>query len=158
MTLDQIGGPGGAWLIAAVALGIAELAAPGLFLVFLAIAAAITGVALLALPALPIAIQLVSFAAWSGAAVLVGRRWYRDYPVDSSDIMLNDRAARLVGTMVTVEAAIVDGAGRVKVGDGGWPARGPDAAIGERLRVVAVEDGVVLVDRDGSAPRPAATP
>ena len=155
MTLDEIGGPGGAWLIAAVALGIAELAAPGLFLVFLAIAAAVTGVALLALPALPIAIQLVSFAAWSGLAVLVGRRWYRDYPVDSCDVLLNDRAARLVGTMVIVEAAIVDGVGRVKVGDGGWPARGPDAAIGDRMRVVAVEDGIVMVDR---AVTPAETP
>ncbi|WP_375394566.1 NfeD family protein [uncultured Sphingomonas sp.] len=148
MTIDSIGGPGGAWLIAAVALGIAELAAPGLFLVFLAIAAAITGVALLALPALPVAIQLVSFAAWSGAAVLIGRRWYKDYPIESSDMLLNDRAARLVGTIVVVDSAIVDGVGRVKVGDGGWPARGPDAAIGDRLRVVAVEDGVVLVDRD----------
>ena len=152
MTLDEIGGPGGAWLIAAVALGIAELAAPGLFLVFLAIAAAATGVALLALPALPIAIQLVSFAAWSGLAVLVGRRWYGDYPVDSSDRLLNDRAARLVGTVVIVEAPIVDGVGRVKVGDGGWPARGPDAAIGERMRVVAVEDGIILVDREAIPP------
>ncbi|WP_174285454.1 NfeD family protein [Sphingomonas bacterium] len=147
MTLDSIGGPSGAWLIAAVALGVAELAAPGLFLVFLAIAAAMTGVALLALPALPVAAQLVSFAAWSGVAVLVGRRWYRDYPVESSDMLLNDRSARLVGTIVVVDTPIVDGAGRVKVGDGGWPARGPDAAAGERLRVVAVEDGVVLVDR-----------
>ena len=151
MTLDEIGGPGGAWLIAAVALGIAELAAPGLFLIFLAIAAAITGVALLALPALPIAIQLVSFAAWSGVAVVVGRRWYRDYPIASSDVLLNDRAARLVGTIVIVEAPIVDGEGRVKVGDGGWPARGPDAAIGERLRVVAVEDGVLLTERERPA-------
>ena len=102
---------------------------------------------MLALPALPIAIQLVSFAAWSGVAVLVGRRWYRDYPIDSSDALLNDRGARLVGMIVTVETAIVDGVGRVKVGDGGWPARGPDAPIGETVRVVAVQDGVVLVER-----------
>ena len=152
MTLDAVGGPGGAWLIAAVALGAAELAAPGLFLVFLAMAAAMTGIALLVLPALPVALQLVSFAAWSGLAVLVGRRWYRDYPIATSDLLLNDRAARLVGTMVIVETPIVNGEGRVKVGDGSWPARGPDAAAGEALRVVAVEDGVVLVDREAMPP------
>lgn len=147
MTLDTIGGPGGAWLIAAVVLGIAELAAPGIFLVFLAIAAAITGLALLVLPALPLAVQIASFAAWSAAAVAIGWRWYRDYPVDSADALLNDRAARLVGTTVVVETPIAGGVGRVRVGDGSWPARGPDAAAGDRLRVVAVEDGVVLVDR-----------
>ena len=151
MTLDDIGGVSGAWLVAAVALGIAELAAPGIFLVFLAIAAAVTGVVLLALPGLPVMLQLLSFAAWSAVAVLIGRRWYADYPVESADALLNDRAARLVGGQVTVATAIVDGHGRVTIGDGSWPARGPDAPVGARLRVVAVEDGVVLVDHDAAS-------
>lgn len=145
MTLDAVGGAGGAWLVAALALGIAELAIPGVFLVFLAVAAAITGVATLALPALPVAAQLASFAAWSVAAVLIGRRWYRDYPVES-DRRLNDRAAALIGRTAEVEAAIVGGEGRVRIGDGGWPARGPTLAAGERVRIVAVEGGVVLVE------------
>ena len=41
MTLDGVGGAAGAWLIAALVLGIAELAIPGVFAIFLAIAAAI---------------------------------------------------------------------------------------------------------------------
>lgn len=139
-------GPAGAWLIAALALGTAELAAPGIFLVFLAIAAAITGAAVFALPELPAAAQLASFGVWSAVTVLIGRRWYRDYPIEGGDPLLNDRAARLVGQVVTVEIAIADGRGRVLVGDGGWPARGPDAAVGERLRVVAVEDGALTVE------------
>ncbi len=135
-----------AWLIVAVLLGIAELAVPGVFLVFLAIAAAVTGIAVFALPALPLAVQLGSFAAWSVVTVLIGKRWYRDYPVEGGDPMLNDRAARMVGEIVVVETAIVDGHGRVRVGDGGWPACGADAAVGTRLRVVAVEDGALVVE------------
>ncbi|KQM70690.1 hypothetical protein ASE72_15030 [Sphingomonas sp. Leaf20] len=138
-------GAAGAWLIAALVLGIAELAAPGIFLVFLAIAAAVTGVALLALPELPIAVQLASFAVWSTATVLIGRRWYRDYPVAGADPMLNDRSARMVGQIVIVETAIVDGRGRVLVGDGSWPARGDDAAAGTRVRITRVADGVADV-------------
>ena len=51
--------PAGAWLVAALALALAELVAPGVFLVFVAAAAAITGLMLLALP-------LVAYAALSG--------------------------------------------------------------------------------------------
>ena len=135
-----------AWLIVAVLLGIAELSVPGVFLVFLAIAAAVTGIAVFALPALPLAAQLGSFAAWSVVTVLIGKRWYRDYPVEGGDPMLNDRAARLVGEVVTVETAIVDGHGRVLVGDGGWPAQGPDAEVGALVRITAVVAGHVVVE------------
>jgi len=139
-------GPAVAWLIAALVLGIAELAVPGVFLVFLAIAAAFTGVMALAFPDLPVAVQLVAFAVWSVVAVTIGKRWYRDYPVEGGDPLLNDRAARLIGQIVIVETALVNGQGRVLVGDGSWPARGPDAAVGTRVRIVAVMDGAVAVE------------
>lgn len=146
MMLDAIGGAAGAWGIAALALGIAELLVPGVFLVFLALAAAVTAAAVLAMGDLPVEAQLGSFAAWSVVAVLVGRRWYRDYPVAGDGARLNDPAARLVGATVTVEQAIVAGHGRVRVGDGAWPARGPDMREGDIARVVAVEGGVLLVE------------
>lgn len=147
MTLDTVGGAAGAWGIAALALGIAELLVPGVFLVFLAIAAAATAAAVLALGDLPVEAQLASFAGWSVAAVLIGRRWYRDYPVAGGDARLNDRAARLVGEVVVVEGAILHGRGRVRVGDGAWPAQGPDATEGETMRVLAVDGGVLVVER-----------
>ncbi|WP_445193164.1 NfeD family protein [Sphingomonas sp. Tas61C01] len=150
MTLDSIGGAGGAWLIAALVLGIAELAAPGVFLVFLAIAAAITGVAVLVLADLPVAAQLASFAAWSAVTVMIGRRWYTDYPVAAADPLLNDRAARMIGQVARIDVALVNGAGRVRVGDGTWPAQGPDLAPGTDVRVVGVKDGVVVVEPLGS--------
>ncbi len=151
MTLDSIGGAGGAWLIAALVLGIAELAAPGVFLVFLAIAAAMTGIAVLVLADLPVAAQLASFAAWSAATVLIGRRWYTDYPVAAADPLLNDRAARMVGQVARIDVALVNGKGRVQVGDGTWPALGPDLAVGTDVRVIGVEDGVVVVEPLGCA-------
>ena len=147
MTLnDWLSHAGALWLVAAVLLGLAELVVPGVFLIFLAIAAAITGAAMLALPALPLAAQLGSFAVWSVASVLIGRRWYTDYPVSTSDPMLNDRAARLVGETVTVVVPIVAGDGRVRVGDGEWPASGADAPTGTRVRVTAVESGILRVE------------
>ena len=143
--MDAIGAAG-TWLIAALVLGIAELAVPGVFLVFLAIAAAITGAAVFVLPDLPVAAQLAAFGVWSAVTVLIGKRWYRDYPVEGGDPMLNDRSARLVGQVVVVETAIVAGRGRVCIGDGSWPARGEDALVGARVRVTTVVDGEVVVE------------
>lgn len=141
-----LGGAGGVWLAAALVLGIAELAVPGVFLIFLAIAAAITGAAVLALGDVAPAVQVASFAAWSVVAVLIGRRWYTDYPVASADALLNDRAARLIGATARLETAIVDGRGRAIVGDGTWPVTGPDLPAGTTVRIVAVEGATLVVD------------
>jgi len=134
------------WLLVAVMLAAAELAVPGVFLVFLGVAAAIVSAATYVLPDLPIAAQLGAFAMWSVVAVLIGRRWYMDYPVETSDPLLNDRAARLVGETVTVADPIVAGRGRVRVGDGEWPASGPDAPAGARMRIISVASGILVVE------------
>ena len=146
MSLDGIGGPGAAWLIAALVLGIAELLIPGVFAIFLAIAAAVVGVAVLVLPGLTIPAQIAAFAGWSVVTVLVGKRWYVDFPVASSDPQLNDRAARLTGQIAVVEVPIGDDGGRVRIGDGSWPARGAFAEAGARMRIAEIRDGVVIVE------------
>ena len=140
---DWLGGP--AWLVAALVLGIAELLVPGVFLIFLAIAAAITALASYVLPDLPPVAQVVAFALWSVVSVWIGRRWYRDYPVES-DLRLNDRARGLIGEIVTVDAELRQGRGRVRIGDGSWPATGPDLPQGATARIVAVEGGIVAVE------------
>lgn len=134
------------WLGLAALLGLTELAVPGVYLAFLAVAAALTGVLALAVPDAPLWTELGCFALGSIAAVAVGRRWYHERPVPTDDPLLNDRLERLIGTVVTVEQALVDGHGRVRVGDGAWPATGPDLAAGTRARIVGYEGGVLAID------------
>lgn len=138
--------PGLIWLIAALLLGGAELIVPGVFLVFLAFAAAVVGVFLLLFPDLPLWGQFLGFTAWSVIAVLVGRRWYVENPVATSDPQLNDRVARLLGEVVTVTQAIDGGRGRVRVGDSEWIAVGADAPAGARVRVTGVRDTALVVE------------
>lgn len=134
-----------AWMILAVALGVGEIVVPGVFLIWIAIAAAITGalafVAPLAVPG-----QVLVFALLCLASVYLGRRWYRDNPVASSDPLLNDRAARLIGRNVTVVEAIVNGEGRVRVDDGTWTALGPDAPVGAQLTVVGAQGATLNLE------------
>ena len=133
MNLDGLE-PHWIWLSAAALLGIAELLVPGVFLIWLAAAAALTGFAAL-LFGVPLAFQFALFALLALGATYVGRRWYANNPVESSDPLLNDRVARLIGETVTVVDAIEGGQGRVRVGDSVWTARGPDSPAGTRVRV-----------------------
>lgn len=153
MTLD--GNWGFVWLTLAALIGLAELLVPGVFLVFLAAGAAATGVLTLLFPELGMVGQLLSLAGWTAAAVLIGKRWYGDWPVASADPLLNDRAARLIGQQVVVVEPLVHGSGRVRLADGEWPASGPDMPIGMRARIERVDGGILIV-----APLPAiaATP
>ncbi|HEY0314548.1 MAG TPA: NfeD family protein [Allosphingosinicella sp.] len=133
------------WLGIAAALAIFELIVPGVFLIWIALAAAGTSVlALLTGIALPF--QVMLFAILSMASVYAGRRWYAAHAVDSDDPFLNDRAARLVGTRVTVVAAIRDGEGRVRVGDSVWTCRGPDCEEGAAVRITGCQGNSLRVE------------
>jgi membrane protein implicated in regulation of membrane protease activity len=136
------------WLILAAILGIAEIILPGFFLIWIGVAALLTGVATLLL-GLPEAAQFATFAVLAIVAVFAGRRWFALNPIESSDPLLNDRAARLIGEIVTATEAFDSGVGRVKVGDGVWSARstyGEDFTLGTRLRVSGVDRGALLVE------------
>lgn len=133
------------WLILAVVLGIGELLVPGVFLIWVAIAAAITGLFAFA-TGIGSTVQLLLFAGLCLVTTWLGRRWYADNPVPSQDPLLNDRAARLMGEVLTLVEPIVDGHGRVKVGDGVWTCRGPDAPKGAKVRVTGADGTTLTVE------------
>jgi membrane protein implicated in regulation of membrane protease activity len=147
---------GAIWLATALVLVIAELAAPGFFLIFLAAAAALTGLVMLVMPGMSLIAQALLFAATTAVAVRIGRRWYHRSPPTSTDPLLNDRAARLIGKTVEVCDAIVAGEGRVRVGDGAWTAQGPDTTAGAFVRITGAKGSVLLVETvDDPMPKPA---
>lgn len=133
------------WLIFAVLLGIGEIVLPGVFLIWIAIAAALTGLLAMVLP-VDLTVQILVFAALCLAATYAGRRWYAGNPVVSQDPLLNDRAARLVGDILTLVEPIENGRGRVKVADGIWSCKGPDAPAGTRVRVIGADASELYVE------------
>jgi membrane protein implicated in regulation of membrane protease activity len=144
--------PGWLWLIGGVVLLIAEVIAPGFFLVFVGAAAIATGLFTI-LFGLGFAPQLALFALYALLAVALGRRFYSTRSV-STDPLLNDRAGRLLGKTVTVVTAVDEHNGRVRVGDSEWSARGGPAKPGERVRIVGIEGNCLKVE----AERPLAAP
>lgn len=139
------------WMIGGVLLLIAEVVAPGFFLIWIGAAALVTGVFAL-LFGIGAAGQLALFALYSAMAVYVAKRWFEGRPVASEDPMLNDRMARMIGRHVTVIAAVDRDSGRVRVGDGEWSARGGPAEPGERVRVTGVDGNCLIVEADRMLP------
>ena len=133
------------WLIVALLLGIGEIVVPGVFLIWLAAAAAVTGFVAMFVD-INAAGQFTLFGVLALASVYFGRRWYLSNQIVSEDPLLNDKAARLIGTTVTVVKATNATSGRVKVGDSEWSARGPALKKGETARIADVASGVLIIE------------
>ena len=143
----MIGGlePGWIWAIGGVLLLIAEIIAPGFFLVFVGAAAIATGLFTLLFD-LGTAPQLALFAIYAALAVMIGKRWYAEPHGGDQRHPINEPAKRLVGKTVTAVTEVDDHGGRVRVGDGEWNARGGPAAVGDRLTVTGVEGNCLIVE------------
>jgi membrane protein implicated in regulation of membrane protease activity len=144
--------PGWLWLIGGVILLIAEIVAPGFFLVFIGGAAIAAGL-FTVLFGLGPAAQLALFALYALLAVMAGRRFYANRAENNADPLLNDPAGRLVGKVVTVVAEVDEHNGRVRVGDSEWSARGGPAVVGARVRITGIEGNCLIVE-----PAPALPP
>lgn len=134
------------WLIGGALLIAAEIIAPGFFLIWVGAAAVVTGVASWAFGLSP-EIGLLVFAVTAVALVISARTWLPYNVGDTTAPLLNQRNARLIGQMVRVEEAITLTGGRVSVGDGAWPARGCEAAVGTTVKVTGTDGNTLMVER-----------
>lgn len=135
--------PHWSWLALGLVLAVAEIAVPGVFLIWLAGAAILTGLVTWVVP-IGLPVQIVVFAVLAVASVFLGKRYLGRNPIHEADPGMNDRGARLLGEVVTITRAIDGGTGRARHGDTEWLVRGPDAEPGTRMRIVS-HDGAVLV-------------
>ena len=94
-------------------------------------------------PGLSVLAQAVLFVVLGVVSILVYRRWFRGRGRASDKPALNRRTEALIGRVVPLQAAIVDGRGRVQIADAFWDVEGPDLPAGTHVRVLAA-DGMVL--------------
>jgi hypothetical protein len=140
-TLD----PHWSWLALGLLLAIGEMVIPGVFLIWLAVAAILTGLLAWAVP-IGVPVQIVIFAVLAIVLVFTGKRYLSRNPITPVDPAMNDRGARLQGEVVTITHAIDGGSGRARHGDTEWLVKGPDAEPGTRMRVAGHDGAVLLVE------------
>lgn len=133
------------WFILSVALFALEMAVPGVIFMWLAFAGVIVGGLVLVMPDMGWEIQFILFSVLGIISVFAGRNYLKKNPIISEDENLNDRGARYVGKMYTLERALTNGEGKVRIGDSLWLVRGDfDAEVGIAVKVIDT-DGVVLI-------------
>ena len=133
------------WPIFGFILMALEVAAPGIFLFWLGLAALLVGLLSFAFhPSWQT--QLLMFAVFAAAAVPIWRRLARsDTSVSASNPFLNRRADALVGRVFTLEKPIIDGWGTVRIDDTIWRVAGPDAPAGSRVKIVQADGANLTV-------------
>lgn len=135
-----------AWWLLALVLIAAELIAPGYFLLWIGLASGIMGLIMLVFPGMPFIAQAVAFLLISVATCLVYWKYIRPAAELRDDQpLLNRKGDRMIGRQVSVVEPIVNGRGKVTVGDTVWLAEGDDCAVGTRVEVVGVQGTTLKV-------------
>jgi len=136
------------WLLLAVVLLILEVFSPGVFAMWLGLAAGLTGLVLLLQPTLDWQTQLVLFGVAGVVFALLGHRLVNRRLTPSDEPHLNRRGEQYLGRVFTLDNPIVNGQGKVRVDDSTWKIRGTDTPAGQRVRVSGVDGVVLLVERE----------
>jgi len=135
------------WWALAFGLFAVEALVPGIYMLWLGVAALATALVVLIGPAMPVAAQWIVFSVLSVVSVAAAWRYRRSHPPVAKDHpTLNRRAEQLLDRVFTLEQGIANGRGKVKVGDALWTVEGPDLEPGTRVRVRAIDGLVLKVD------------
>lgn len=137
-------GPWTWWAVGLILLGL-EILVPGVFLMWFGLAALAVGSFALVVPT-SWTFQILMFAALSVVAVIVGRLVVKMGPEEELDNGLNDRGARYVGRVYSLNEPIDNGEGRLNIDDTIWRVSGPDLSAGKRVRVVSADASRLTVE------------
>jgi len=132
------------WFIVGGLLLVLEVLAPGVFMLWLGLAAMLVGAISLVVDWSWQA-QFIAFAIFSVAMLPIYLRLSR-VGAGTDQPFLNRRAEALVGRVFTLERPIVDGAGTVRVDDTVWRVTGPDIPAGRRIKVVSIHGTALDVE------------
>ena len=137
------------WFIAALALVILEIFAPGAVFMWLGIAAGVVGAVIFLAPGLDWKWQFTLFAVLSVVSTVASRRYLKGRPLATDHPDLNRRGAQYVGREFILDDPVVNGRGRMRVDDGTWTVEtmsGPDLPAGTKVRVSEVEGATLRIE------------
>jgi hypothetical protein len=135
------------WFIAAIVLITLEMVVlPAVFFLWMGIAAGVVGLLLMLIPGLPFMVQIVLFTIIAAVSLIIHKRYLKNNPPISDEPTLNRRGEQYVGRTFTLEEAIVNGVGKIKVDDSIWKVMGEDMDKGGKVKVVGVDGTVFKVE------------
>ena len=135
------------WLIAAVVLITLEMVVmPAVFFLWMGISAGVVGLLMMGLPQLPFMAQIIIFTVIAVVSLAIQRGLISLWRVPFQITLVNHRGEQYIGRVFTLEEAIVNGVGKIKVDDSIWKVMGEDMAEGEKVKVSGVDGTVFKVE------------
>jgi inner membrane protein len=137
------------WMVLGLVLLALEIVVPGAYLLWIGIAAILTGALSVQLWGMEVWIwqaQVVAFLILSLACVYAGTKFIRGNDDETDEPLLNRRGEQLVGRTALLAEPILEGRGRIRIDDTVWRVAGPDLPAGARVRVTAAEDSQLIVE------------
>lgn len=134
------------WACMAIGLVALETLIPGAALIWLGLAAGVVLLLVVFVPDLAVFWQAVIFVAMSFAIVFVYWSKLRKTGIATTQPLLNRKTQQLVGQVHSLESAIENGRGRIRIGDAFWQVEGPDLPAGARVRIVGAVSAVLQVE------------
>jgi len=133
------------WIIAGLVLLALELVVPGGILLWMGISGIVTGLMIIFQP-VGWPLQWLIFGVLSLVSITVWLRYNRSRPTPTDRPYLNRRTDQLIGQEAVLEQPIVQGFGRVALGDTVWRVSGPDLPLGSRVRITGSSGAVLVVE------------
>jgi membrane protein implicated in regulation of membrane protease activity len=134
------------WWIAGLIFMVLEIILPGIFFLWLGVAAFVVGAILVLFSKISWQTQFLLFGLLSIAATIVWHALWHNEQSKSDQPVLNRRGHQCVGRVVTLQQPIVDGWGKVLIDGLSWKARGEDLPSGTKIRVVDVDGATLIVE------------
>jgi len=135
------------WLVFGVLLLVVELVTGSGFMLWIAIGAFITSFVGLLVPNLFWPWQVFLFSCFSVVACFLWWRFLKKRTEKSDKPLLNQRTEQFVGKSYVLSEAIINGRGKVKVGDTHWVVEGDDMPAGQSVRVISAYSNVLSVEK-----------
>lgn len=134
------------WFILMVVIGVIEMMSLSMYLIGPAIAAGLVGLVKLIYPELSLFASLMLFSFLTVAMTYLARFFLKNTKEGEQELGLEANGSEYIGRTFALESDVVNGTGRVKVGDGAWNARGPDASAGSKIRITGVQGNALLYE------------
>lgn len=133
------------WIALGLLLLIVEMSGTGGYLLWIGIAAGITGGLLFLAPDMSWQLQVLVFSVASVACALGWWQYQLKHPRIVDEPLLNKRGAQYIDRVFTLSDAIENGRGKIRVDDSFWEvSAAEDIPAGTKVKVLALEQDQIF--------------
>jgi len=132
------------WIVGGLILVALEIVVPGVFLLWIGVGAILTGAIAAVFGIGSWEVQSLIFVPLAFASLFLGRKYILKAAPEKNGT-LNRRLAGYIGRRAEVVQAVVNGKGRIRLGDTLWIVQGPDCPEGTMVTVTGVAGSELVV-------------